>query len=291
MTTLEVKRGLTSSLRFRKRVKSFLVYILTIVTCIITFFPLYWIIVTAMLDSGSIFRYPPVLFPSSFNLHSFIEIIQAYPLLPRWFANTVFVAATSTAFALLVSVFGAYSLSRHRFRGRMVAISAILITQMLPPPLFVIPLYVLFRELALLDSFTGLIIGYTTFTLPLCIWVLKGFFDSVPIEIEEAAMLDGCSRIGALFRIILPLSLPGLAATTVLAMVTSWNEFALSVTMMNSKSKWMMSVGLSSFIGEYQIPWNQVAAGAIVMVLPIVLAFAFLQKYLIGGLSAGALKG
>ncbi len=288
--TSEIRWTLGSSLRFRKSVKSFLVYILVILTCVITFFPLYWMVLTAMLYSGSIFRYPPLLFPPRLSLESFVEIMQAYPL-ARWFGNTIFVAAASTFSALLVSVFGAYSLSRYRFRGRLTAITAILITQMVPPPLFVIPLYVLFRDLVLLDTYTGLIIGHTTFTLPLCIWLLKGFFDSVPFELEEAAMLDGCSRIGALFRIILPLSLPGLAATTVLAMVTSWNEFALAVTLMNTKSKWMLSVGLTSFIGEYQIPWNQVAAGAIVMVLPIVIAFAYLQKYLISGLSAGAIKG
>ncbi|MCC6147899.1 MAG: carbohydrate ABC transporter permease [Anaerolineaceae bacterium] len=288
--TSEIKWTLGSSIRFRKSVKSFLVYILVILTCVITFFPLYWMVLTAMLHSGSIFRYPPLLFPPRLSLESFVEIMRAYPL-ARWFGNTIFVAVISTFSALLISVFGAYSLSRYRFKGRLTAITAILITQMVPPPLFVIPLYVLFRDMVLLDTYTGLIIGHTTFTLPLCIWMLKGFFDSVSTELEEAAMLDGCSRVGALFRIILPLSLPGLAATTVLAVVTSWNEFALAVTLMNTKSKWMLSVGLTSFIGEYQIPWNQVAAGAIVMVLPIVLAFAYLQKYLISGLSAGAIKG
>lgn len=288
--TSEVRWTLRSSLRFQRSVKSFLVYFLVILTCVITFFPLYWMLVTAMLYNGKIFTYPPIMFPPRLSLQSFAEILQAYPL-ARWFGNTIFVAAASTFFALLVSVLGAYSLSRFRFKGRLPVITSILITQMVPPPLFVIPLYVLFRDLLLLDTFTGLIIGHTTFTLPLCIWLLKGFFDSVPFELEEAAMLDGCSRLGALFRIILPLSLPGLAATTILAMVTSWNEYALAITLMNTKTKWMLSVGLSSFIGEYQIPWNQVAAGAIVMVLPIVLAFAYLQKYLISGLSAGAIKG
>jgi ABC-type glycerol-3-phosphate transport system permease component len=278
------------SLRARKLMRNVVVYTLVLLTCAITFFPLYWMVVTAMLDGASIFRYPPLLYPPRLSLDSFAAVMQTRPMM-RWLGNTVFVTVTSTVLALLLSVFGAYSLSRFRFRGRLVAVSAILMTQMLPPPLLVIPLFVLFRDMRLLNTFSGLVVSYTTFTLPLCVWLLKGFFDSVPTELEEAAMVDGCSRVGALFRIILPLSLPGIAATAVLAMITGWNEYILPVTLINEQSKWVLGIGLSSFIGEYQIPWNQIAAAAIVMVLPVVVAFAFLQKYLISGLSAGSLKG
>ncbi|MCL4459237.1 MAG: carbohydrate ABC transporter permease [Chloroflexi bacterium] len=271
-------------------VRSVLLYIIVIITSVIAFFPLYWMCVTSMLSRGHIFVFPPAFLPPRLSLASFAEIMEARPLL-LWFGNTLLVTVSAAVLALFVSTFGAYSLSRFRYRGRLTIITLNLITQMLPAPLLVIPLYVIFRDFHLLDTYVGLIAAYTTFTLPLCIWTLKGFFDSVPVEIEEAAMIDGCSHIGALFHIVLPLSLPGLAATTLFALITGWNEFILPVTLINSQSKWVMGVGLSSFIGEYLISWNQIAAAAIVMVLPIVVAFAFLQQYLIGGLASGGLKG
>jgi multiple sugar transport system permease protein len=282
--------GKRTSHWWRKQAKAFTLYAVAIATCVLAFFPVYWMIVTAMLSPNKIFVHPPTLFPPQFSFDSFAQILQSKPIL-TWFANTIFVSSTTTVIALFASTFGAYSLSRFRYRGRVMLIALILITQMLPVPLFVIPLYVIFRDLQLIDTFAGLVAAYTTFTLPLCIWTLKGFFDGVPVEIEEAAMIDGCSRIGALFRVVLPLSLPGLAATTVFALINCWNEFILPLTLINTQSKWVMSVGLASFIGEYLIPWNQIAAAAIVMVLPIVVAFAFLQQYLISGLASGGVKG
>ena len=282
--------GTWTSQRWRKQAKALLLYAIVVVACVLAFFPVYWMIVTAMLSPNNIFVYPPTLFPPQLSLDSFKQIVESKPVL-TWFGNTIFISATTTLLALFFSTFGAYSLSRFRYRGRVMMIALILITQMLPVPLFVIPLYVIFRDLQLLDTFAGLVVAYTTFTLPLCVWTLKGFFDGVPVEIEEAAMIDGCSRVGALFRIVLPLSLPGLAATTIFALINCWNEFILPLTLINSQSQWVMSVGLSSFIGEYLIPWNQIAAAAIVMVLPIVVAFAFLQQYLISGLASGGVKG
>ncbi len=282
--------GKWTSHRWGKTAKAALLYSIVIITCALAFFPVYWMIVTAMLSPNKIFVHPPTLFPPQLSLDSFKQIVETKPIL-TWFGNTIVLSATTTVLALFFSTLGAYSLSRFRYRGRVMMIALILITQMLPVPLFVIPLYVIFRDLQLLDTFPGLVAAYTTFTLPLCVWTLKGFFDGVPVEIEEAAMIDGCSRVGALFRIVLPLSLPGLAATTVFALINCWNEFILPLTLINTQSQWVMSVGLSSFIGEYLIPWNQIAAAAIVMVLPIVLAFAFLQQYLISGLASGGVKG
>jgi ABC-type glycerol-3-phosphate transport system permease component len=167
----------------------------------------------------------------------------------------------------------------------------ILVTQMLPGTLLVIPLYLLFKQLGLLDTHVGLILAYATFALPFSIWMLKGYFDTIPVEIEEAAIVDGCSRLQALARIVLPLSLPGLTVTAMFAFILAWNDLVLAVTLTTDPALRLDAVGLASFIGEYGTPWGQIMAASTVSSLPILLLFLFAQRYLLAGLTAGAVKG
>jgi ABC-type glycerol-3-phosphate transport system permease component len=186
---------------------------------------------------------------------------------------------------------GGYALSRFRFKGSEGAGYLILVTQMLPTTLTVIPIYLIFKSLALLDTRTGLVIAYTTFALPYCLWMMKGFFDTIPRDIEEAAQMDGCSRVSSLFRVVLPLSIPGLVATSLFAFILAWDEYLFGITLLRSAETRTIAVGIATFIGEYGTPWDLIMTTSVIATIPVLLMFLFLQRYLLQGLTAGAVKG
>jgi multiple sugar transport system permease protein len=269
--------------------RRFLFYALVVaVTCVLAF-PFYWMIVEAI-QTGTVFRYPPRLWPDGVTLRSFAKVIQERPVL-QWFQNTSLVALSTVLLTLVGSVTAGYSLSRFKTRTNKVAGVAILTTQMLPATLLVIPIFVIFRRMALLDSLFGLVLSNTAFSLPLGIWMMKGFFDSIPREIDEAGRIDGCNVAQLLLKLVLPLSWPGLVTVAVSSFLLAWDEFFMARTLISSQSKWVLSVGLSSFVGEYSIQWDQMLATATMFCLPPVVFFIFVQRYLLHGLTGGAVKG
>ncbi|HYH04048.1 MAG TPA: carbohydrate ABC transporter permease, partial [Bacillota bacterium] len=178
-----------------------------------------------------------------------------------------------------------------RFPGRQVISMSILGVQMFPSVVLIIPLFIVMRKMQLLNNHLSLIISYTTFTLPLCIWILKGFFDEIPRELEEAALIDGCSTGTAFFRVILPLTLPGIVATGIYAFVGAWNEFVFAMTFINMDELNTMPVGLTTFFGQFTVEWNQLMAASVLFTLPSLLFFMLSRKYLAQGLVSGAVKG
>ncbi|MGE5552548.1 MAG: carbohydrate ABC transporter permease [Betaproteobacteria bacterium] len=269
--------------------KRILFYALVIAVTGILAFPFYWMIVEAI-QAGTVFRYPPLLWPDGVTLRSFVKVIQERPVL-QWFQNTLLVALFTVFLTLVGSVTAGYSLSRFKTRINQVAGVAILTTQMLPATLLVIPIFVIFRQLALLDNLFGLVLSNTAFSLPLGIWMMKGFFDSIPKEIDEAGRIDGCNTAQLILKLVLPLSWPGLVTVAVSAFLLAWDEFFMARTLISSQSKWVLSVGLSSFVGEYSIQWDQMLATATMFCLPPVVFFIFVQRYLLHGLTGGAVKG
>ncbi len=261
-----------------------------IAMCVGAVFPIYWAAVTSFQYREKLYVYPPRFLPGRVSLGNYLEVFRESGL-ALWLWNSLMVSGLATVASVLFAALGAYSLSRFRYRGRGMMGYLILVTQMLPPTLLVIPIYLIFRDLRLIDTLTGLVVAYTTFSLPLCVWMLKGFFDTIPRELEDAAQVDGCSRMGAFLRVIVPLSAPGIAATTFYSFIVAWDEYLLSRTLISSESKWVSSVGLSSFIGAYTTFWDQMMAAALVVALPALLVFFVLQRYLVSGLTAGALKG
>jgi multiple sugar transport system permease protein len=259
------------------------------VIVIVLLFPIYWM-VTSSLRGESEFVFPPKLVPSEVSYRSYHQIFTEKPL-GIWMRNSAAVSLVATAMSLGISAPAAYSLSRFRGRALTLFSVAILVTQMLPATLLVIPMYLLFRTFRLLDSLYGLALVYTAFAIPLTTWVLRGFFATIPAELEEAAEIDGCTKLGALRRVTLPLSLPGLAATGVFAFVLAWNDFFFAKTLITSQSKWVVTVGLSSLSGWYVLEWQQTMAASAVFAVPPAIAFLFIQRYLIGGLTGGAVKG
>lgn len=256
----------------------------------IMLFPFYWMIKTSFELNINLFKFPPNFIVLTPNWSAYTSVFTKIPLV-LWFMNSLKVSLVVTFFSLIICGFSAYSLSRFPSRLNNTIGFIILTTQMFPGTLLLIPIYMIFRSVGIVDSHLGLIIAYTTFTLPVCIWMLKGYFDSIPIEIEESAIIDGCTRLGILFRMVLPLSLPGIVATSIYAFIQGWDEFMYVFLLISSESKWLLSNGIFSLIGEYTTPWNWLMGTGVVYSLPAAIVFLFLQRYLVSGATSGAVKG
>ncbi|TNE49091.1 MAG: ABC transporter permease subunit [Deltaproteobacteria bacterium] len=205
--------------------------------------------------------------------------------------NSVIVAIITTFLGLLLACTAAYAFSRFRFPGRQTGLMSFLVSQMFPGTLMMIPLYILMSKLGLLDNLLGLSLVYSTTAIPFCVWMLKGYFDTIPREIEEAALIDGASRTLIFWKIMLPLARPAIAVTALFSFMTAWNEFILAATFMNQETSYTLPVMLYKFVGQHDTDWGHFAAGAILVSLPIIFLFFALQKNLVSGLTAGGVKG
>jgi multiple sugar transport system permease protein len=253
-------------------------------------FPFYWMVKTSMDTGSGIFSYPPKFLPSSYALEGYRAVVKTTPVW-LWLWNSFVVATGSTVLALIAGVSGAYGLSRFRYRGKGTLALVILTTQMMPPLVLIIPIYTIFIGLKLTDTLFGLMLGNFAFSLPVVIWMMKSIFDSIPVEIEEAARVDGASWPYILWRVTLPIALPGLVATGIFTFLNGWDEFMFARTIVSSADKWVGTVGLASFIGVYVTAWDQILAAATIFTIPPVVLFLLVQKYFIAGLGAGAVKG
>lgn len=272
----------------KHKYRSMALYITIVVVIMLIVFPYYWMIKESI-DRGSIFKYPPDLFPRKVSLESYRSIIEERPLL-QWFANTFLVAILTTAITLSAALLSGYSLSRFQNRTNRVIGFVFLSTQMLPATLLVIPMFVIFRSLNLIDNLFSLVLANTAFALPMGLWMMKGFIDGIPREIDEAGRIDGCNRMQILIKLIVPLVGPGMVAVAVFAFILAWGDFFFARNLISSQSKWLVSVGLSSFVGEYSIQWDQMLSAAVMFSLPPVLFYLFFERYLVKGLTMGAVK-
>ena len=259
--------------------------------CSLSVFPFYWMFVTSIRPSAEIFEYPPRILPSADSVFApYLTLFQDTEL-AQWLMNSAVVSVATAFFACLFGAMTAYAISRFRFRGRRTSQLMLLATQMFPAILLALPMFVFFSHLGLLDSLFGLSIAYLAFLIPVAAALLIAFFDSIPVELEEASMIDGASRIGTLFRITLPLSMPGLASTFLFCFIIAWDEFLFARMFIRQPDNWTVSLGLASFSGEFVTPWDQVMAAATIVTLPVAIIFFGLQRYLVRGLTAGGVKG
>lgn len=278
-------------MRLHRALSRAVVYGLVVAACVIVAFPVYWMVNTAVSPRTGLFVFPPALFPSQFSLTAFSEVVTRFPVL-RWIWNTTVVSSATAIASVVLASLAAYSLSRFRFRGRWGSMMLILSTQMIPGTLLVIPIYLMFSQNPiLLNSRFGLVIAYTTFSLPFCIWMLKGFFDTIPTELDDAALIDGCTRVQALFTVILPLAAPGIAATGLFAFIMGWDEFLLARVLLSTRDQWVVSVGISSFHGQYGVFFDQIAAASVLISVPVLVLFFLLQRHIVAGLTQGSVKG
>lgn len=228
--------------------------------------------------------------PSSLSIQGYVELFQTTPFLD-YMRNSLVTALSTVIFSLIVASAAAISLSRFRFRGRTALLTVLLIAQLFPAVLLVIPLSTMLKSGHLLDSPVGLVLVYTTFATPFATYLLKGFLDGLPPELDEAATVDGCSKFQMVRHILLPLMRPGLTAAGTYIFIFSWNEFLYALTFTSTTASQTVPVGLQLFIGDYQVRWDLLTAGGVIAAVPVLLGFMLVQKQLIGGLAAGAVKG
>ena len=214
-----------------------------------------------------------------------------YPAFIRYIVNSIVVSCGTVVVTLLISTCAAYAFSRLKFWGRESMFIGILMSQLIPITIIIIPVYQVLKTLHLINSYFGLVLAYLTFTVPVAIWMLKGFFDNIPREIEEAAIIDGCTELSAFFRIVIPISKPGITATVVWTLIASWQEMIYALTIVTKKEMRTISVGILDFFGQWIIDYPTLFAGAIIVSFPIVTLFVFLQRYFVAGLAEGAVKG
>ena len=253
-------------------------------------FPIYWMIVTSLTLSAELFADTPQMLPDPAQLGNYAATFAQTDVL-TWLSNSAIVAVGTMILSIALAVFPAYALSRLRFRGRSVLGFTLFATQMLPEAMLVVPLYAIFNNLALLNTMTGLILANTAFTVPVITWILKGAIDGVPIEIEEAARIDGCNRLAILLSVVGPIIAPTLAATAVIAFFHGWNEYIFAQTLVSNPGLRTASVGLAGFVGELSTPIDTVMAIGVMYTLPAVLFYLTVQRYVVAGMTAGSVKG
>jgi multiple sugar transport system permease protein len=251
--------------------------------------PLLWTFYTSLRTNVDINKFPAKISLSNLSLDAYFGVWRDtnFPMLIK---NSLIVSTLTVIVSLSLGTLAGYALSRSKFRGRQGVLLVYLAIRLVPGVLLLIPLYLFMNKLGLLDSYIGLVLAYTTFTLPATIWLMKGFFDSLPPDLENAARIDGCSRMGAMWRISIPLVLPGLAATGTLTAITAWNDVLFAMLLTSSDRTRTWPVGLREMIGEFQLPWDALTATSILSLLPVVIGFALVGRKMVAGITAGSLK-
>jgi multiple sugar transport system permease protein len=254
--------------------------------------PFVWVLLASFKTRAELYATPLIWLPSSLSVANYVEAWTS-KLTPfsRFFANSLWVSSVTMVATTVISVLAAYALARFRFAGRQTLMLVFLATQMFPAVLLIAPLLSQWHALGLIDTYQALIYSNFSFTVPFTVWMLVGYFESIPRELEESALMDGCGRFGALCRVVLPLAAPGVAATAIFAFVSSWSELLFAITFTSQTEMRTLSAGLLFMVGQYEIQWGQLSAGVIISTLPVAVLFTFLQRHLIRGLTAGALKG
>ncbi|PZX14358.1 carbohydrate ABC transporter membrane protein 2 (CUT1 family) [Palleronia aestuarii] len=253
-------------------------------------FPLYWLLKIALTPERLIYSDGTALWPSALTLENFRAVLFATDFL-AYFRNSVIVSLGTAAATALIAAAAGYAFSRFAFRGKRLVIALMLVTQMFPLLMIIAPIYKIVAALGLLNSLTSLIIVYTAFNIPFATFLMQSFFDGIPKDLEEAAMMDGCTRLQALRKVILPLTLPGLGATLGFVFTAAWSELFFALMLIRSDDTMTFPVGLLSFVSKFSVDWGQMMAAGVLALVPSCLFFAFIQRYLVQGLTSGAVKG
>jgi len=257
---------------------------------VLTAFPFFWMVSTSFKPLREIFVFPPYFLPKEFTLANFERLFEQTRFL-TYFKNSVFVATSAVVLTMTIATAGAYSLTRFRFYGRERIASLILFTYMFAPIMIVIPFYILIKKIGIANTHLALIMAYTAFCLPFSLWLLKAFFQGIPMALEEAALTDGAGRIRAVIYVILPLALPGIIATAIFTFILAWNDYIFVRILITSDELKTLSVGIADLYNATVIDWGMIMSGGMLITIPVLVFFIFIQRYLIAGWGTGAVKG
>jgi multiple sugar transport system permease protein len=280
----------------RRRLTKGFSYLYLAILLILALFPIAWMISSAIKPIEDLFVIPPQWIPQHPTLNTLNSVVRGDygrgSLFPVYFKNSVIVTTCTTLLCLSVAALAAYGLSRYPFRGSNGMMVGMLSTQMFPQGMLLISLYLAFLRLHLINTYPAMILANTTFAVPFAIWILKGFFDTIPREIEDAALIDGCGRLDVMFKVVLPLVAPGLVAAGVYTFLISWDEYLFAATLTTTPQMRTLPPGImQSFVGQFYLNWPNVMAASVLMTIPVTILFILFQKHLVQGLTSGAVKG
>ncbi|MEI8189253.1 MAG: carbohydrate ABC transporter permease [candidate division NC10 bacterium] len=276
-------------MRARRRAAHAAIYTILVAVTAIMLFPVAWMLTVSVRPNVEVMKIPPQWIPTVFTLAPYAKVLGSTRYL-RTFLNSYVIALVVTAFSLFIGALAAYALARFRFKGQRAVIMFLITTQMFPLVLLCIPYFRVVVRLGLYDTLTSLIVVYTTFTLPFCILMLRSYFAQIPKDMEEAAMVDGCSRLGAIARTLLPMSFPALVGAGLYTFLLAWNEFLFAVVLIESWGKRVITIAIYSLLAEFVTEWSMMMAFSVLASAPLVIAFIFLQRYVVQGMTAGAIK-
>jgi multiple sugar transport system permease protein len=276
--------------KFRRIIDTTALYAAVAFYVAFALFPIYWTVKISVTPQRLLYSEGIKLWPSTMTLENYSSVLAASDF-PRYFANSIIVSFSTSLIVTVIASLAGYALSRFRFRGKTWMSLLLLLTQTFPLVMVIPPIFRIMGQLGLTDNLYGLIIIYTAFNIAFATFLMQSFFDAVPKELEDAAMIDGCTRVMALRRIVLPLTLPGMGATVAFVFTAAWSELLFALMLINSENQKTFSVGLLTFIGKFAVDWGQMMAASVLALIPVCIFFAILQRYLVAGLTAGAVKG
>lgn len=262
--------------------------VLTVFACLIIF-PLLWIVSTSLKSEESLFARPPELIPSHPTLRAFTKVWIDHPFL-QYFKNSFIIVIASTFISVVFSCLAGYGISRFKFRGRGAFMAFLLGSQLFPSIMLLIPFYKIYMSLHLINTHIALIITYVSFQIPFCTWMMRGYFNGISKDLDQAAAIDGAARIRIFRSVILPIAWPGIAATTIYSFIGGWNEYLFALVLTQSEEMKTVPIGIGELVGEYRIDWSQLMAASLFALIPLLIIFVFFNRYFVSGLSAGAVK-
>jgi ABC-type glycerol-3-phosphate transport system permease component len=267
-----------------------LLWVIALIALAVTLFPFYWMLNTSLKPAPEVFASPPTFVSAHWSLDAYASLLGDRPV-ARYFVNSLVVAIGSTVLSVLLAALAAYGVTRFFPRGALPFVLFLLFTKMLPETLLIIPYFQLMSDLGLLNTYWALILAYSSFALPFSVWMLIGFFRSIPRELDEAALIDGAGVLQTFFRVILPLARPGLVAVALFTFLIAWNSYVWALVLTTDSSMFVLSVGIANMVGEYRVQWNELMAAAVIAAVPVMALYSLLERHLVDAITAGAVKG